>query len=83
MAKAVNPIKAIKGGITQVKNTATAVKMNNQNVKAGTAVQAIGKAPPTKQVMGPLNVAKAFAAGAKDPKGAALRAGQLKAMKGK
>mgnify|MGYP003387744824 CR=1 FL=1 len=81
MAKAVNPIKAIKGGVTQVKNTATAVKMNNQNVKNGTALTAMGKPAPTKLTMGPKQIVKSFVAGAKDPKGAATRAGQLKAMK--
>ncbi|MBI1191485.1 MAG: hypothetical protein GC200_12490 [Tepidisphaera sp.] len=83
MAKAVNPIKAIVGGITQVKNSANAVAINNKNVKNGTTVQSSRTAPPKKLVMGPKNVAKAFIAGAKDPKAAKTQAAQLKAMKGK
>jgi hypothetical protein len=75
-----NPIKAIKGGITQVKTSAKAVQLNNKNVKAGTAVTAIGKAPATKKTMGPINVAKAFVVGAKDPKAAKTRAAQFKAI---
>lgn len=73
-----NPIKAIKGGITGVKNATLAVKMNNKAVKTGTAVTAMGKAPPTKKTMGPINVAKAFVAGAKDPKGTSTARTQLK-----
>jgi hypothetical protein len=75
-----NPIKAIKGGVTQVKTSIKAVQLNNKNVKAGTAVTAMGKAPATKKTMGPINVAKAFVAGAKDPKGAKKAAVQMKAM---
>ena len=75
-----NPIKAIKGGVTQVKTSIKAVKVHNQNVKAGTAVTAIGKAPATKKTMGPINVAKAFVVGAKDPKAAKTRAAQFKAV---
>lgn len=75
-----NPIKAIKGGITGVKNGALAVKMNNKAVKAGTAVTAMGKAPPTKKVMGPINVVKAFVAGAKDPRGTSPARTQLKTV---
>lgn len=75
-----NPIKAIKGGITGVKNGALAVKMNNKAVKTGTAVTAMGKAPPTKKVMGPINVVKAFVAGAKDPRGTSTARTQLKTV---
>lgn len=75
-----NPIKAIKGGIQGVKNANLAVKINNRNVKSGTTVSALGKAPPTKKTMGPLNVAKAFVAGAKDPKGTKVAGAQLRTI---
>lgn len=73
-----NPIKAIKGGVTQVKTSIKAVNLHNKNVKAGTAITAVNKGPATKKTMGPINVAKAFVAGAKDPKGAKLAKAQLK-----
>ena len=81
MAKAVNPIKAIKGGVQQVKASVTAVKINNQNVKNGTGARAIGAPAPTKQTIGPGNIVKAFVAGAKNPAAAKQAAAQMKTIK--
>lgn len=77
--------KAIQGGVQGVKNTAAAVKMNNANVKAGTAVAGVGPGgqalpAPKKQTMGPLNAARSFAAGAANPKAAKDTAAALKSM---
>ncbi len=61
-----NPVKsAIKGGIQGIKNAKMGVVINNKKVKDGTA-----KEGAKKQTLGPINVAKAFVSGAKDPKGA-------------
>jgi hypothetical protein len=75
-----NPIKAIKGGINQVKASGMAVKAHNQNVKAGTTVQAANKTPATKKTMTPKAVVTAFVAGAKNPTAAKTNKMQVKAM---
>lgn len=80
-----NPIKAIKGGIAQVKASNLAVKVNNTKIKQGNTVSPAGK-PLTKKTLGPVNVAKAFVAGTKNPAAAksslqtlqTIRAGQKK-----
>lgn len=61
-----NPIKAIKGGVNQIKASALGVKVNNTKIKQGSTVSPAGKVL-TKKTMGPINVAKAFVAGAKNP----------------
>jgi hypothetical protein len=75
-----NPIKAIKGGVTQVKASVKAVQAHNKNVKAGTALTAANRGPATKKTIGPVNIAKAFVSGAKDPKAAKANYAKLKGV---
>ncbi len=76
-----NPIKAIKGGVQNVKNLNTLVKVNNQAVKAGTTVTPRNAKPLAKKTIGPKDVARSFALGVKDPKGAKAEAQELKVYK--
>jgi hypothetical protein len=74
-----NPIKAIKGGVQGVKNAVTTVKINNKIAKSENPVRA-GKTL-TKKTLGPVNIAKGFMSGAKNPTGAKTSAAHLKSVK--
>jgi hypothetical protein len=75
-----NPIKAIKGGVQGVKNANLAVKVNNTMAKNPNQNKAMG-APLKKQILGPLNIAKGFVNGAKDPSAAEVKGEQLRSFR--